>query len=101
MKIFTVAEVPEELGSSMAATPTRFRYRASRLSFSGSRRRGRHANGKSRRIDQSRSAARFYNPSRVDTEGRAMKLITFNLVWAALMVAVIAFNIHYIWYHYR
>jgi hypothetical protein len=30
-----------------------------------------------------------------------MKLTTFNLIWAALMLAVIAFNIHYLWYHYR
>jgi hypothetical protein len=30
-----------------------------------------------------------------------MKLVTFNLIWIALMIAVIAFNIHYIWYHYR
>jgi hypothetical protein len=40
-----------------------------------------------------------------------MKLVTFKLIWIALMIAVIAFNIvtthtyhddvHYIWYHYR
>jgi len=29
-----------------------------------------------------------------------MKLCTFNLIWCALMLAVIIFNIHYLWTHH-